>query len=264
MTKAMLIDVSRCTACRACQVACKAWNDLPAEITVCAGCYDNPTDLSPDTWNRIAFWEVERQGGGMDWVFRPVRCMHCGDAPCVRVCPTGALFKDSLGFTAYDESKCNGCGYCTQFCPFDVPRLKEAGLWGKGTTTKCTFCQTRARNGLTPACAKACPTGAITFGERAELVATGKARVAKLKGDSFPDANLYGENLLGGLGMTYVLTHKPAVFELPERPSGALAGAWQPWIQTLGGIAVGATALGLVINWLVARQNIKVEEEQGG
>ena len=155
MTKAMLIDVSKCIACRACQVACKAWNDLQAEITVCAGCYDNPTDLSPDTWNRIAFWELERDGGRVDWVFRPVRCMHCTDAPCVRVCPTGALFKDSMGFTAYDESKCNGCGYCVQFCPFDVPRLKEADLWGKGKTTKCTFCQDRVRDGLAPACAKA-------------------------------------------------------------------------------------------------------------
>jgi len=264
MTKAMLIDVSKCMACRACQVACKAWNDLPAEITVCAGCYDNPTDLSPDTWNRIAFWEVERDGGRVDWVFRPVRCMHCSDAPCVRVCPTGALFKDPMGFTAYDESKCNGCGYCVQFCPFDVPRLKEADLWGKGKTTKCTFCQDRVHEGLTPACAKACPTGAIKFGDRAELMAEGRARVEKLKGNGFTDANLYGANLLGGLGMTYVLTDKPEVFELPRNPTGGLAEAWQPWIQTLGGVAVGATALGLVITWLVARQNIKVEEAEGG
>jgi formate dehydrogenase iron-sulfur subunit len=182
----------------------------------------------------------------------------------VRVCPTGALFKDPLGFTAYDESLCNGCGYCVQFCPFDVPRLKEANLWGKGVTSKCTFCQTRVRDGLIPACAKSCPTGAIRFGERTELIAAGEARVEKLKGDGLADANLYGADLLGGLGMTYVLTDRPAVFELPKHPTGALAGAWQPWIQSLGGIAVGATALGLLINWLVARKNIRLEEEQGG
>jgi formate dehydrogenase iron-sulfur subunit len=259
MTKAMLIDVSKCTACRACQVACKAWNDLPGEVTVCLGCYDNPHDLSPETWNRIAFWETERNGR-VDWVFRPVRCMHCGDAPCVRVCPTGALSKDPLGFTAYDESKCNGCGYCTQFCPFDIPRTKDATFWGKGKSSKCTFCQDRATNGLIPACAKACPTGAIKYGERSDLVAEGRARVKTLKGRGFDEANLYGENLLGGLGMMYVLTSRPSVFDLPESPSGALAEVWQPWVQTLGGVAVGATALGLVINWLVARKQIQAEE----
>jgi formate dehydrogenase iron-sulfur subunit len=260
MTKAMLIDVSKCMACRACQVACKAWNDLPGEITICLGCYDNPPDLSPDTWNRIAFWEVERESGQVAWLFRPVRCMHCADAPCVRVCPTGALYKDPLGFTAYDESKCNGCGYCTQFCPFDVPRLKEADFWGKGKTTKCTFCQDRVHNGLIPACAKACPTGAIKFGERDELVAEGRARVETLKGRGFADANLYGENLLGGLGMMYVLTDPPSVFDLPEAPSGALAEAWQPWIQAFGGVALGAAVLGVIAGFFITRRNIRMEE----
>ena len=84
MTQAMLIDISKCTACRACQVACKSWNDLPGEVTVCAGCYDNPPDLSPDTWNRIAFYEVEREGGQVGWLFRPIRCLHCTEASCVQ------------------------------------------------------------------------------------------------------------------------------------------------------------------------------------
>jgi len=259
MTKAMLIDVSKCTACRACQVACKAWNDLPGEVTVCLGCYDNPPDLSPDTWNRIAFWEIERDDR-LAWVFRPVRCMHCTDAPCVRVCPTGALFHHPDGFTAYDESRCNGCGYCTQFCPYGVPHLKDGSLWGKGQSTKCTFCQDRVTNGLEPACAKACPTGAIKFGDRAALIEEGRARVEALKGQGLSEANLYGDDILGGLGMMYVLTDPPSVFDLPEHPTGALATAWQPWVQTLGGIAVGATAVGLAINWLVARKKIKAEE----
>ncbi len=260
MTKGMLIDVSKCTACRACQVACKDWNDLPAEETVCWGSYENPPDLSPNTWNRVAFREIDRSGQ-LAWVFQSVRCLHCADAPCVQVCPTGALYKDPLGFTALDQDKCNGCGYCTQFCPFHIPRLTEADIWGHGKATKCTFCQDRVSNGMEPACAKACPTGAIQFGERAELVVTGRARVEELKARGFADANLYGENLLGGLGVMYVLTDPPSVFDLPENPSGALAEAWQPWTQALGGVAVGATALGLVINWLVARKNIKAEEE---
>lgn len=260
MAKAMLIDVSKCTGCRACQVACKQWNDLAAEQTACLGCYDNPPDLSPDTWNRIAFKEIEREDGGLDWIFWSVRCLHCTDAPCVRVCPTGALYKHPLGFTAYDASKCNGCGYCTQFCPFGIPRLKGADLWGGGEITKCTFCQDRVTSGLAPACAKACPTGAIEYGERDELITKGKARVEALKEQGYPDSNLYGNDVLGGLGVMYVLTDRPSVFDLPEHPTAALAEAWQPWVQTLGGIAVGATALGLLINWLVARTQIKAEE----
>ena len=261
MAKAMLIDVSKCIGCRACQVACKEWNDLPGEETDNWGSYENPPDLSPNTWNRIAFREIEREGGQVAWLFWPVRCMHCTDAPCVRVCPTGALFKDPLGFTAYDASKCNGCGYCTQFCPFGIPRLKETDFWGKGKATKCTFCQDRVTNGQIPACAKACPTGAIEYGDRNELVAEGRARVQALKGRGLTEANLYGENLLGGLGMMYVLTDPPSVFDLPEDPSGALADVWQSWIQPLGGIAIGATAVGLLLNFLVARRQIKVEEE---
>ena len=90
MTTAMLMDLSLCTGCRGCQVACKAWNDLPGELTICLGVYDNPPDLSPITWNRIEFYEFERESGRVAWLFRPVRCLHCTDASCVEVCPTGA------------------------------------------------------------------------------------------------------------------------------------------------------------------------------
>jgi len=262
MTKAMLIDVSKCTACRACQVACKQWNDLPGEVTVCLGCYDNPPDLSPDTWNRIAFWEIER-GNDLAWVFRPVRCMHCADAPCVQVCPTGALHRNELGFTALDQSKCNGCGYCTQFCPYDIPRLSEQDVFtGKGKATKCTFCQDRATNGLVPACAQACPTGCIQYGERDELIAKGKARVEALQAQGLADANLYGENLLGGLGMMYVLTDRPGVFDLPERPAEGLSNFWQKIVQPLGSVAFGATILGIIGAFFVIRRNIRMEEVQ--
>jgi len=281
MTKAMLIDLTRCTGCRACQVACKQWNDLPAEYTVCWGCYDNPPDLSPTTWNRIAFYEWE-EDGQPKWMFRPVRCFHCTDAPCVAVCPTGALFKDYNGFTAYDESLCNGCGYCSQACPFNIPRLTDmdtikgkANVTGKGKSSKCTFCQDRVHNGLVPACAKTCAPGAIQYGEREDLIAEGKARVAELTTNGHPEANLYGENLLGGLGMMYVLPKSPDWLTqldkeqnrgnapIPADPSYQLVNFWQNIFRPLGGIAVGLTTIGLGINFLIARRTIKLEGEEG-
>lgn len=238
MAKAMLIDVSKCTGCRACQVACKAWNDLPADLTtVCLGCYDNPPDLSPITWNRIAFREIEREGGQVAWLFRPVRCLHCTEASCVSVCPTGAAHHVGE-FVVIDQEWCIGCGYCAAACPFDVPRLGHGAE--KGSAHKCWFCYNRVIIDQQPACAKACPTGAIEFGDRGALVAKARERVDILKARGFVDANLYGENLLGGLHQMYVLTDKPSVFDLPEAPRAAtrnVIGGWLSGILTAGVVA---------------------------
>jgi len=237
MAKAMLLDVSKCTACRACQVACKAWNDLPGEATVCLGYYDNPPDLSPETWNRIAFYEVERDGGQVAWLFRSVRCMHCTDASCVSVCPTGAA-QHRGEFVVIDPKWCVGCGYCATACPFNVPRLGHGAE--KGSARKCWFCYDRVSDGLQPACAKSCPTGAIEFGDRGALISKAHDRLGVLRGRGFADANLYGENLLGGLHQMYVLTEKPAVFGLPEAPQVAtrtVVGNWLSGIVTAGVVA---------------------------
>jgi len=238
MTKATLLDVSKCTACRACQVACKAWNDLPGETTACQGYYDNPPDLSPETWNRIAFYEVERDGGQVAWLFRPVRCLHCTDASCVSVCPTGAA-QHRGEFVVIDSKWCVGCGYCSTACPFGVPHLGYGA--DKGSAHKCWFCYDRVSDGLQPACAKSCPTGAIEFGDRDALIAKAHDRLAVLRGRGFADANLYGENLLGGLHQMYVLTEKPALFGLPEAPQMAtrtVIGNWLSGIVTAGMVAV--------------------------
>ena len=278
MTKAMLIDLTKCTGCRACQVACKQWNDLPAEQTVCWGCYDNPPDLSPITWNRIAFYEWEKDGQPK-WMFRPVRCFHCTDAPCVAVCPTGALYKDAYGFTAFDESLCNGCGYCTQACPYNIPRLTDmdtikgtANFTGKGKSSKCVFCQDRVHNNLVPACASTCSPGTIQYGERADMVALGKARVAELKANGTPEANLYGENLLGGLGMMYVLPksadwltdldkeQNKGNAPMPTDPPYKLVNFWQKILQPVGSIAFGATLVGSAVAYLITRRTIHMEE----
>jgi formate dehydrogenase iron-sulfur subunit len=236
MAKAMLIDISKCMGCRACQVACKQWNDLPAETTACLGCYDNPLDLSLITWNRVAFYEFERSMK-VAWVFRPVRCLHCTEASCVSVCPTGAAHHEGE-FVVIDPAWCIGCGYCVAACPFDVPRLGHGEE--KGSARKCWFCLDRVSDGLAPACAQTCPPGAIQFGDQQELIAKGKERVALLQGKGFADATLYGDNLLGGLHQMYVLTDKPAVFALPEAPQVAtrnVLGSWLSGILTAGVVA---------------------------
>jgi formate dehydrogenase iron-sulfur subunit len=190
--------------------------------------------------------------------------MHCIDAPCVKACPTGALYKHELGFIAYDESLCNGCGYCTQFCPFDVPRLKETTFLGKGKSSKCTFCQDRVPAGQVPACAKTCPPGAIQFGEREELLEKAESRLAFLRNGAprpFPEAVLYNPSGVGGTAMMYILPENdPGRFNLPEAPSGAMANVWQKIIQPLGEVALGATVLGVIAAFFVTRRNIRMEE----
>ena len=202
--KAFLVDTTLCTACRSCQVACKQWNKLEAEPSVNRGSYENPPDLTPQLYNQIHFIEQE-QGDDLRWLFINRRCMHCADAGCVKVCPSGALYHTEDGLVAFDQDKCIGCHYCVSACPFDVPRYNI-----QQKITKCDACIDRVQNGLMPACVAACPTEALQFGDRDTLIAKAKGAGQKL----------YGENDLGGLGVLYVLEDKPEVYQLPANPPG--------------------------------------------
>jgi formate dehydrogenase iron-sulfur subunit len=255
----ILYDASKCVGCRACQEACKDWNKLPVETTDAQELYETPLDLSADTWTLIKL----NKSGQADWHFFSYQCMHCTDAACVTVCPTGALFKDTRGFVAFDEDKCNGCGYCTQFCPFGVPHLETKNLLtGEAKAAKCTFCQDRIWGGLGgPACAEACPVGALVWGQWKGLLDQARERVAVLHDQGLSGARLYGENEAGGLHRLSIILEEPRQYNLPDNPPGALAGIWQNIIQPLGEIAVVATAVGLLVDFLVARRYIKVEEE---
>jgi len=257
----MLIDESICMACRGCQVACKQWNDLPAEETTQRGTYENPPDRSAVTWQLVRFRE-HVQGDSVQWLFLTEGCFHCGNPACVEVCPTGALKQDpDLGIVTVETDLCNGCGYCTQFCPFGIPRLDTDVLTGEGKAFKCTMCQDRVSNGLTPACVKTCPAGAMDFGDREAMLAKGHARVEELKQAGFPNANLYGEHEMGGLGRLYVLKERPSLYGLPENPQyPVMANLWQGLLQPLGALAFGAAAVGVLGFWVIARRNIPMEE----
>ena len=273
--KAILYDATRCTACRGCQVACKQWNENDEYIpppggkgvqTKNTGSYENPPDLSPTTWLKMKFTEVEA-GGQIRWLFTRQACMHCTDAGCVKVCPTGALYYDTLGFVGYNKDLCSGCGYCIDACPFQVPRSEGNLLTGIAKMDKCTFCTTpglnRIEEGWEPACVKTCPTGALKYGDRNALVTEGREKVATLRTKGWVNANLYGENELGGLHVLYVLDDHPAVYRLPAEPKiSAATIAWQDVIQPLGWAVGGVTILGLGFNYLVARANVNTEKEK--
>lgn len=259
MANAMLIDTSKCTACRGCQVACKQWNQLPAEKTTNEGTYENPPSLSPKTWTKVSFKEIS-QGEKLEWLFAKTQCMHCTDATCVKVCPTGAAQKTDQGAVIIDQEKCSGCRFCVQNCPFEIPKYDET----TNTVKKCRFCYDRVSNGLYPACAKTCPPGAIQFGPRDQIISTGKERVSTLISKGYKNANFYGDTQLDGLGVMYVLTEKPTLYGLPEDPKvPPSAVLWQDILKPVGAIAGGVTLVALIASFL-ANLGYKPEAPKGG
>jgi formate dehydrogenase beta subunit len=254
-------------ACRGCQVACKQWNDnrgyIPGEReTVNTGTYENPLSLDPQTWTRIRFVEYD-DGQRFQWLFLKEGCMHCGEAVCVDVCPTGALKYGPQGIITFERELCNGCGYCGQFCPYGIPQLEVLdALSGEAKSSKCFFCQDRTTNGLKPACVKTCPAGALDWGDRNEMIAKADARVQELKSErNFPGANVYGKAQLGGLGRIYVLTAPAEAYGLAADPKYPVTSTvWQKILQPVGQIAFGATVVGALAAFLAARRNVHMEE----
>ena len=213
MTIAVLCDTNRCIGCRGCQVACKQWNEndefIPIEEngvkSVNRGSYENPPQLSARTWTKIRFTELE-YAGKFHWVFAKLQCMHCEHPACAEACIVGALQKTPEGPVIYDDGKCIGCRYCMVACPFGIPTFE----WDKPLPwiRKCTFCADRQCAGLKPACVTTCPTGALKFGERDDLIAEARERIAATPG-RYVD-HIYGEKEVGGTSWLYL---SPVPFE---------------------------------------------------
>jgi formate dehydrogenase iron-sulfur subunit len=218
-------DTSVCIGCKACEVACKEWNDVPDDgLEFLATSYDNTGALSAETWRHVAF--VEQPGR---WLMSSDVCKHCTHAACLDVCPTGALFRTEFDTVVVQADVCNGCGYCVPACPFGVidKRERDGRVW------KCTLCYDRLKSDLEPACAKACPTDSIQFGPLDELRERAATRLGVLREAGVVEARLYGEDEgdgVGGFGAFFLLLDEPEIYGLPPDPvvtTRDLPGMWR-------------------------------------
>jgi formate dehydrogenase iron-sulfur subunit len=239
--KGFFTDTSVCIGCKACEVACKEWNAVPDDgMNFLGSSYDNTGALGASTWRHVAFIEQKKPvdlgmpgtsppGAAGDgradfrWLMESDVCKHCTHAACLDVCPTGSLFRTEFGTVVVQDEICNGCGYCVPACPFGVidRRIGDKDTPKVGVAQKCTLCYDRIGEGLEPACAKACPTKSIQFGDLDELRVRAQERVDVLHAAGVHDAKLYGESDadgVGGMGAFFLLLDEPEVYGLPPDP----------------------------------------------
>ena len=253
--KGFFTDTSVCIGCKACEVACKEWNEVPDDgFNLLGMSYDNTGALGGSTWRHVAFIEQRKPLGAQDpgmrsgptvdlgmptispagadevqeppdfrWLMSSDVCKHCTHAACLDVCPTGSLFRSEFGTVVVQDDICNGCGYCVPACPYGVIERREGekGTKNVGIAQKCTLCYDRLDSGQRPACAQACPTESIQFGDVDELRERASARVEKLHDAGVMDARLYGndpEDGIGGAGAFFLLLDEPEVYGFPPDP----------------------------------------------
>ncbi len=258
-----LYDTSKCTACRGCQVACKNWNQLPAVIEPFKGNYQTHDDTNGDTYTIVRMIENQDPARGLEWNFLKYQCMHCENPACLTVCPRDAYTKSEYGATIHDPDKCIGCRYCSQACPFGIPKHRAR----TDKVTKCTLCADRVAAGHKPACVETCAPAALMFGERDELIEVAQERVKYLRDNGYPNATVYGLNELGGLNKLYILTDVPEKFGLPSNPQTyGTIDFWQNWIQPYAGwlipLALAGSAMSFVTTRLLAKKYGTDEEHQ--
>ncbi len=240
-------DTTVCIGCKACEVACKEWNQLPSTNgganTMSGDSYDNTRRLDGIHWRHVKFVEQFNQDRSEGrWLLMSDVCKHCVQAGCLEVCPTGAIIRTEFDTVVIQSNTCNGCRDCIAACPFDVIGINEA----TGTAAKCTLCYDRMQVGMKPACAQACPTDSIQFGTIPELRTRAETRIGQLHAQGERRAALYGadDKMLGGLNSFFLLVDRPEVYGLPpdpKMPSRNLAPS-SLW-SVLGGVVVGLAGL---------------------
>ena len=259
-----LIDTSKCIGCKACQSACLEWNDLRETVGTNVGQYENPHDLTPNTFTLMRFTEWENPGtGNLEWLIRKDGCMHCEDPGCLKACPApGAIVQYANGIVDFIHENCIGCGYCVKGCPFNIPRISQAD----SKAYKCTLCSDRVEVGQQPACAKACPTHAISFGTKAEMVALSEKRVTDLKSRGFDKAGLYNPPGVSGTHVMYVLHHadKPSLYAgLPDNPTiSPIVEMWKGVSKYAGMAVIGLSAVAGLVHYMLAGPNRVSEEDE--
>jgi len=256
-----LIDTSTCIGCKACEVACQEWNDLPPEATVQVGSYQTLPGTTPNFWNLIKFNEHE-DGTGLHWLMRKDQCMHCVEPGCLEACPApGAIVQYSNGIVDFQQENCIGCGYCISGCPFDIPRFN----YKTKKVYKCTLCTDRVAVGLEPACIKACPTSCLQFGTKDQMLGLANKRVSQLKADGFSEASVYDPPGVGGLGVITVLKYgsTPELYGLPRDPNIPwFVQLWKHPLKWIGNLAIFGGIVGTFIHYL--RFGPKMVKEDAG
>jgi formate dehydrogenase iron-sulfur subunit len=258
---AKLIDVSRCIGCKACQAACMEWNDLRDRVGVCEGMYTNPPDLSDQSWCLMRFHEEEIDGG-LRWLILKDGCLHCTDPGCLRSCPApGAVLQYSNGIVDFQAERCIGCGYCISGCPFDIPRLRRED----SKVYKCTLCSDRVAVGLEPACIKSCPTQALSFGSKEDMLDLAHHRLEDLKERGLKQAAVYDPAGVHGTHVFFVLPHgdQPEAYGLPRNPRvSPVVALWRSGFGRAAGVFTMFAVLVAGILHYMRHGPLEVPEEQ--
>jgi formate dehydrogenase beta subunit len=250
---AKLIDTTTCIGCKACEVACLEWNGLSFSDTTFQNSYQTMPETAYNFWNLIKFNEYEPEGGGnLMLLMRKDQCMHCEEPGCLIACPAdGAIVQYVNGIVDFQQDQCIGCGYCITGCPFNIPKFNPSSR----KVFKCTLCADRVSEGLEPACIKACPTGCLHFGTKAEMTELGEARALQLREQSgFAHAGVYDPSGVGGTHVLYVLhdaTNPEAYGGLPSNPRVPwTVRLWKYPLKWLGNLAMIGGVLGVFVHYL--------------